>query len=79
MTVKELKSLFELPDGMSQEEFDNLEILVSNQEVDDTLNPCNTEESGYVVFGGRCDENGNLIGGDAEDEKYDHAVFLISV
>ena len=79
MTVKELKSLFELPEGVSQEDFDKLEVLISNEEVNNTLNPCKAEESGYVVFGGRCDENGDLIGDDADDEKYDHAVFLINI
>jgi hypothetical protein len=79
MTVKELKSLFELPEGVSQKEFDNLQVLISNQGVDDVLNPCRVDESGYVVFGGVCDEGGNPIGEDAEDEKYDHAVFLISI
>ena len=79
MTVKELKSLFELPEGVSQEEFDNLEILISNEEVDDVLNPCRVEESGYTVFGGRCDEDSNRIGEDSDDEKYNYPVFLISI
>jgi hypothetical protein len=79
MTVKELKSLFELPEGVSQEEFDNLEVLVFNEEVNNILNPCRVSESGYSIFGGNCDEKGNLIGEDAEEEKYDHAVFLISI
>jgi hypothetical protein len=77
MTVKELKILLELPEGVSQQDFDNLEVLVLNNK--DVIEPAKFEESGYVVFGGNCDEEGNLIGTDFNDEKYNVPSFLIAI
>lgn len=76
MTVKELKILLELPEGVKQEDFDNLEVLVSDFQLSSVLNPSKFEDSGYVVFQGKCDEDGNLI---SDDEKYNVSSFLIAI
>ena len=76
MTVKELKTLLELPEGVKQEDFDNLEVLVSDFNLSSVLSPSKFEDSGYVVFQGSCDEDGNLI---SNDEKYNVPSFLIAI
>lgn len=77
MKIKDLKELLVLPEGVSKEDFDNLEVLVSNSE-NDMINPTITEDSGYVVFGGKCDENGEPLELE-EGEKDELPVFLITV
>lgn len=77
MKIKDLKELLVLPKDISQEDFDNLEVFVSNSE-NDTINPTIFKDSGYVTFGGKCDENGQPLELE-EDEKDKLPVFLISI
>lgn len=76
MTVKELKTLLELPEGINQEDFDRTEVLISDLESSSTLDSTKFDDSGYVVFQGKCDEDGNLL---SNDEKYNYPAFLIAI
>ena len=67
MTVKELRELATtLPDGMTQDDFDCLEVRITNGEIFDFVD---SENSGVITFSGACDEDGNEIESDGfEDE-----------
>lgn len=64
MLVKDLKTLLnKLPEGVSQEQFDELTVMFSHDE--DFYIP-SVENSGFIEFGDPCDSKGNPI----EDDKY---------
>ena len=67
MTVQELREMVTtLPEGLTQDEFDKLEVRLTNGEVFDCID---SENSGVITFSDACDENGNEIKSDGfEDE-----------
>ena len=64
MLVKELRNLLnDIPENISKEDFDNLEVMFSS--TGEFFNPC-MENSGLIEFSGYCDEDGN----DIEDDDF---------
>lgn len=67
MNVKELREMLnDVPEGMTQEQFDNLEV---NYSVDgfNFESPCSCE-SGVVSFEGTCNEEGEPIESDGKPD-----------
>lgn len=60
MKIRELKEMLsEVPEGLTLEQFDNLEVLMPG--VDNSFDGICEEESGVVEFGDPCDVDGNTI------------------
>jgi len=81
MKVKDLKQLvLEKPGSLTNEEFDNLEVVIfeTEKEVYNSTEGVPLEWSGVTTFGGKVDENGEPIGEDWEDEKWNENVFVIA-